>query len=141
MVQGMKRLPDWRARFADEMDRQRRMAFRWGRHDCALGLACGAVLALSGVDLRRDLGGYRTPAGALRLLRRLGHATLADAVAAHLPEIHPCRAGVGDIGIIAAEGEIGQALCVVDTSGLIVLTEAGHGRRPRADMIRTFKVG
>ena len=68
-------------------------------------------------------------------------AATAMAVAAMLPEIHPDAADLGDIGLIAAEGPLGQALCVVDASGLIVLTETGHGRRPRGDMLRAFKVG
>jgi hypothetical protein len=142
MVQELKRLPDWRARLSAEMDRQRRMGFAWGRHDCALGLACGAVEAITGENLRREFPGYRTAAGALRALQRRGYASLGAAVADHLPEWpHPVRARVGDIGLIAADGEIGEALCVVDVSGLVVLTEEGHGTRPRADMIRAFKVG
>lgn len=138
----MTRLPDWRARFAAEMDRQRRAAFSWGWQDCALGLACGAVQAITGVDLGADLRGrYTTPAGAWRVLKREGFDDLGDMVAAKLPEQHPAFARIGDIGLIAAEGPIGHALCVVDVSGLIVLTEQGHGRRPRSDLVRAYKVG
>lgn len=141
MVLDLRRLPDWRARFAAEMDRQRRQAFAWGRHDCAIGLACGAVQAITGTDLRQGWGGYRTAAGALRALRKRGFAGLSDAVADVLPEVHPVFARVGDVGVIPGEGEIGEALCVVDASGLIVLTEQGHGRRPREDMTKAFRVG
>lgn len=138
----LTRLPDWRARFAAEMDRQRRDLFAWGRHDCAIGLAAGAVEAVTGTDLRTGWRGrYQTPTGALRALAKSGHDTLADLVASLLPEVPPAFADVGDIGVIAADGPVGQALCVVDASGLIVMTEAGHGRRPREDMIRAFKVG
>ncbi|MCB5412244.1 DUF6950 family protein, partial [Pseudogemmobacter faecipullorum] len=113
-----QRLPNWRARFADEMDRQRREAFTWGRHDCALGLAAGAYEAITGKDVRSDWSRYRTAGGALRALRKAGYASLGDAVAAYLPEVHPSQAHVGDIGLIPADGEIGAALCVVDASGL-----------------------
>lgn len=141
-MQKLNRLPDWRARFAAEMDRQRRDPFAWGQADCAIGLAAGAVQALTGQDLGAEWRGrYKTPAGALRVLRKAGHASLADAVAASLPEIHPVYADIGDIGLIEADGPLGCALCVVDFSGLIVLTENGHGRRPRDDMKRAFKVG
>ncbi|MCB5412421.1 DUF6950 family protein, partial [Pseudogemmobacter faecipullorum] len=68
-----KRLPSWRARFADEMDRQRREAFTWGRHDCALGLAAGAYEAITGKDVRSDWSRYRTAGGALRALRKAGY--------------------------------------------------------------------
>lgn len=136
------RLPDWRARFAAEMDRQRRDPFAWGQADCALGLAAGAVKALTGVDPAGPWRGrYRTAGGARRAIHKAGFTTLADAVASLLPEIPPAFADVGDIGLVVAEGPLGQALCVVDTGGLIVLTEAGHGRRSREDMLRAFKVG
>lgn len=141
-MQDLTRLPDWRARFAAEMDRQRREAFAWGTQDCALGLACGAVEALTGKDLRIGWRGkYKTPAGAVKALLAKGHANLADAIAATLPETPPAFARVGDIGLIEVDGALGQALCVVDASGLIVLTEAGHGRVARDLMIRAFRVG
>ncbi|WP_288951441.1 hypothetical protein [uncultured Paracoccus sp.] len=142
MTSSLTRLPDWRARFAAEMDRQRRDPFAWGSQDCALGLAAGAVEAITGQDVAaRWRGRYRSPSGARRALHKAGFNTLADLVASLLPEIAPAFANVGDIGVIAADGPLGQALCVVEASGLIVLTEAGHGRRPREDMIRAFKVG
>lgn len=137
----LTRLPDWRSRFAAEMDHQRRTAFAWGQHDCALGLACGVVEAITGADLRQGWGNYRTAAGALRALRKRGFESLTAAVADVLPEVHPVYAQIGDIGVIPGDGEIGEALCVVDASGLIVVTEDGHGRRPREDMVRAFKVG
>ncbi|AZV00293.1 DUF6950 family protein [Paracoccus kondratievae] len=142
MTPSLTRLPDWRARFAAEMDRQRRDPFAWGSQDCALGLAAGAVEAITGQDVAaRWRGRYRSPSGARRALHKAGFTSLADLVASLLPEIAPAFANVGDIGLIEADGPLRQALCVVDASGLIVLTEAGHGRRPRHDMIRAFKVG
>lgn len=142
MTQPLTRLPDWRARFAAEMDRQRRDPFAWGAQDCALGLAAGAVQAITGQDVAAPWRGrYISPAGARRALHKAGFTALSDLVASLLPEIPPAFADVGDIGVIEADGPLKQALCVVDASGLIVLTEAGHGRRSREDMIRAFKVG
>nr|WP_319250509.1 hypothetical protein [uncultured Celeribacter sp.] len=143
MVQELTRRADWRARLAAEMDRQRRTPFAWGPHDCALGLAAGAVEAITGADLRAGMSGrYQTARGALRVLRAEGFETLGDAVAALLPEHdNLLMARVGDIAVIAAEGPVREALAVVDVSALIVLTEQGHGRRPRAEMLRAFRVG
>jgi len=142
VVQRLTRLPTWRARFAAEMDRQRRKAFAWGRQDCALGLVTGAIEAITGVDLARGYRGkYRGQAAALRILRNAGCATPGDFAATLLPEIPPALARVGDIGVIEAPGPLGQAFCIVDASSLIVMTDHGHGRRPRADMIRAFRVG
>lgn len=138
----LTRRDDWRGRFAAEMDRQRRTVFAWGRQDCAIGLVCGAVQAITGMDLARGYRGkYRSPKAALKLMRDSGAETLSDFAALFLPEIHPSRARVGDLGILPADGPIGEAFCIVDASGVIVMTEQGHGRRPRADMIRAFKVG
>ena len=141
MPEPTKRLPNWRSRLSAEMDRQRREPFAWGSHDCALGLASAAIEAVTGEDLRARWGGYSTAAGALKVLRRAGYDSLADAVAATLPEIHPSRASIGDIGLIEAEGEIGAALCVFDASGVVVMTEAGHGRVARSKAVRAFRVG
>ena len=141
MAQGLTRLPDWRLRFAAEMDRQRRAAFEWGAHDCASGLAFGAVEAITGVDMRADWGGYTTPMGVLKMLRKRGFEDMGEAMAATFPEIHPVTAHVGDLGLIPTDGEIGFGLCVFDAGSLIVLTETGHGRAPRSDAVRAFKVG
>lgn len=141
-MQTLTRLPDWRARFAAEMDRQRRDPFAWGSHDCALGLAAGAVRAITGDDAAAEWRGrYSSPSGARRALHKAGFTSLADLAASMLPEVPTAFADIGDIGIIAADGPLKQAICVVDASGLIVLTPEGHGRRPREDMIRAFKVG
>lgn len=142
-MQRITRLDDWRGRFAAEMDRQRRNAFKWGKHDCAIGLVCGAVEAITGTDLARGYRGkYKSPKAALKLLKQSGAQTLGDFAAQFLPEHeHPSRARLGDIGILPSDGPIGEAFCIVDVSGVIVMTEQGHGRRRRTDMIRAFKVG
>lgn len=142
MMQELRRLDDWRARLAAEMDRQRRDPFAWGQHDCAIGFAAGIVEALTGVDLSAGYRGrYDGPRSAMRVLREAGADRLSAFVGMRLPEVLPAFANVGDIGIVAAEGPLDEALCMVDASGLVVMTEQGHGRRPRADLIRAFKVG
>lgn len=142
MVQGLTRLPDWRARFAAEMDRQRGASFAWGRSDCVLGLAGGAVMALTGADLTLDWRGrYRSERGALRVLQAAGFANLGDALASHLPEIHPDDAYIGDLALVGAEGPLKAALGVFDTAGLIVMTHAGHGWLEPERAYRAFKIG
>lgn len=141
-MQGLTRLDDWRARLAAEMDRQRQTPFAWGKQDCAIGFAAGIVQALTGVDMARGYRSkYASPKGALRVLKDAGADSLSAFVTGLLPEVHPAFANVGDIGIVAADGPLSEALCMIDVSGLIVMTEHGHGRRPRADLIRAYKVG
>lgn len=138
----LHRLDDWRARLAAEMDRQRREPFRWGDHDCVLGFASGIVQALTGADLARGYRGkYRTPREALQVIAASGADSLGDFLAQFLPEILPPFAQLGDLGLIEGEGPVGQSTCMFDASGLVVMTEAGHGHRPRADAIRAFRVG
>lgn len=141
-MQELIRLDDWHARLAAEMDRQRRDPFSWGKHDCAIGFAAGIVEALTGVDLAKGYRGkYASPRGALKILSASGADSLSAFVGQRLPEVHPAFANVGDIGIVAADGLLDEALCMIDASGLVVMTEQGHGHRPRADLIRAFKVG
>ncbi|RRH71989.1 DUF6950 family protein [Falsigemmobacter faecalis] len=142
MVQRLTRRSDWRGRLSAELDRQRRAPFAWGRQDCALGLASGAVLALTGEDLAAAWRGqYRSERGALRALRAAGHESLGAALAARLPEISPDEADLGDIALVASEGAIGEALALFDSAGLIALTEHGQGRIPRERALRAFKIG
>lgn len=138
----MKRLDDWRGRLAAEMDRQRRDPFVWGDHDCAIGFACGIVFALTGEDLAAPYRGrYRTATGALRLLKDVGAESLGDFVAQHFEEIHPSQARVGDLGVVPSDGPISEAICMFDASGVVVMTEQGHGRLPRDAAFRAFRVG
>ncbi|MFD2175932.1 DUF6950 family protein [Rhodobacter lacus] len=140
MVQALKRRADWHARLHAEIEAHRREAFAWGRRDCALGLAAGAVEAITGADLRKGWRGtYRTAAGAMKALRKAGYASLGDAVAAVLPECHPCMAMDGDIALLD-EGEIG-ALGIFNGGTLIVLGLDGIGPRERAAAMRAFEVG
>ncbi|WP_273688470.1 DUF6950 family protein [Ketogulonicigenium vulgare] len=136
----LARLPDWRARLSHALDIQRDHPFEWGRHDCGLGLAAGAVEAITGADLRPAWANYKTPTGALRVLRKAGYESLGDAMAALLPEAHPAFAQIGDLALLDGEGQIG-ALGVIDISSVIVLDKTGHARVPRDQIKRAFKVG
>ncbi|TQS73291.1 hypothetical protein ERN12_05915 [Rhodobacteraceae bacterium] len=141
MTQRPNRYTDWRARLKAEIDRQTPLAHVWGRHDCVVGLAGGAVLALTGHDAVADLRGrYDSPEAAADLLAALGFGTLGDAVASRLTEIHPSRAMVGDIGVIAVEGPLSQALCLIDAGHVSVLTPSGRGVLPRRHILRAFEV-
>lgn len=139
----MKRFNDWRARFAAEINRQRRDPMAWGQHDCVIGLACGVIHALTGEDMAREYRNkYRSERSALKLLKSAGADTLGDFIAVHLSEYaHPSEARIGDVGIIDAEGLLGEAACVFDFSAVIVLTETGLGHLPHRRVLRAFQVG
>lgn len=138
----LKRRDDWKARFAAEIDSTRHNKFEWGGFDCFLGLICGSVKAITGKDIGHTVRGrYHSEREGIEMLKGDGFKSLSAFMASVLPEIHPSQADVGDVGVVVAPGDLGEALCVIDSSSVIVLTEEGHGRRPRSDVIRAYKVG
>lgn len=71
-----------------------------GVSDCAI-LFADAVLAMTGYDPISDGRDYASLQDALRNIRRAGHQTMADLVAARFHEIHPSEAQRGDLGLLA----------------------------------------
>lgn len=116
-----------------------RTPFQLGQHDCAT-FATGWVLAATGRDISEGLAGrYRTYAGGLRQVRKLGYADHVALIAAHLPE----RASIadampGDIAVV--EGEDGLALGICAGDHVQVLTERGFGVVDMAQALRVFEV-
>jgi hypothetical protein len=141
MIQ-LTRLPDWRRRFADEIDRLWRTPFDWDGHECVIGLAGNMALAITGVDCAAEYRGtYKTAAGALKVMRAAGYENVADMVGAMLPEIHPSLAHVGDIAAIPMDSPFGFALGVVNGERILVLMPDGIGTVDLLDATRAFKVG
>ncbi|MEI2806259.1 MAG: hypothetical protein V9G18_10040 [Albidovulum sp.] len=129
---------DWRSRLSGVIEEALQRPFEWGHHDCAL-FAADAVLAMTGADHATFWRGrYRTPLGAMRILGRGGYEDHVDYVAAHLAEVHPALAAVGDIAVIGSED--GPALGIVTGPGIAVPGPSGLGFAPRAAAIRAFHV-
>lgn len=115
-----------------------RRPFVWGKHDCAL-FAAGAVKAQTGRDPARGLRGrYRSAAGAMKHLRKLGHEDLGDLVAAQFQEIKPAFAQVGDIAVVDGDGM--AALGIVQGERIYVLRPDGLGLVPLTTARRAFRV-
>lgn len=139
----MHRLPNWRERLNDVMDKQRLMPFKWADNDCVLGFAFPIIEAIIGLDLALEYKGkYSTKKEAISFFKSLGYKNLGDAMLKHLPEIHPSRAQVGDIGLVKdPNSSFKMAFCMFDATGLIVKGEEGHNMLPREEAFRAFKVG
>ena len=109
--------------------------FRPGRHDCAL-FAAGWVKLASGQDPAR---GWRSTYRSLRqgkqLLAEAGFADHVAFAAAHLPEIPPAFAQVGDLAVLDD-----QAFGIVAGEMIYCLRPEGLGLVPRGQMRRAFKV-
>lgn len=109
--------------------------FRPGRNDCAL-FAAGWVKIATGQDFAR---GWRSTYRSLRrgqlLLEEAGFADHVDFAAAHLPEIAPAFAQVGDIAVLDD-----QAFGITAGEMIYCLKPQGLGLVPRSAMRRAFQV-
>ncbi|PLX36990.1 MAG: hypothetical protein C0605_07945 [Hyphomicrobiales bacterium] len=132
------RKPDWPSRMLDILDEHVERPFAWGVSDCGI-LFADAVVAQTGFDPLAGMRGYRTKAGALRVLRRAGFASVAELVAARFEEIPLAQAGRGDLGL----PEVADALTspAVITGALAVSKdENGPVTLSRSLIKRAFKV-
>ncbi len=139
----MKRCDHWRARFDAAIDEMRLRPFDWeSQHDCALGLACKVVQAVTNVDFGAAYRGrYTSKSGAYRVMRKEGFNDLGDLVASKLPEIHPSRCRIGDLALYRTDSVFGYAIGIVNGERVFVLREEGIGTMDLLRADRAFKVG
>ena len=132
----MKR-DDWKPRLRSYLAAQADAPFAYGSADCG-AFAGGAIEAMTGENPHAKVAGkYKTMAGALRALKRLGHEDHIAYAASVLNEIDPLYAQIGDVAVVqAAEG---HALGVVVGAHIEVRTPAGRGVVPLTDAVRAFR--
>lgn len=141
MVQGLKRLPNWRSRLAEFLDAGRAQPFQWGSNDC-VGFARGIVLAITGEDVLQGWQpNYKSESGARRALRDFGHADLQAALGHYLPQVGLLQADIGDLALVPAIGPIGIGIGMVDVSLITVMGLEGHGYVPRSSALAIYSVG
>lgn len=127
----------WQARLRAYLDAQAGEAFSLGGNDCG-SFAGGAVEAMTGTNPHTAVAGrYRTMAGALRALRKLGHEDHVAYAASVLDEIEPAYAAYGDIA--AVPGESGLALGVVTGTHIAVRAPEGLTIVPLTAAVRVFR--
>ena len=133
------RFPDWRPRLFGFIAATVRRPLVPGQHDCAL-FAAGAVEAMTGTDVAADWRGrYDSFNAGLKALRKAGFKDHVALVAAHLEEVPPAFAQVGDIGAILLPGEL-PALGIFTGGELAVLRETGLGFAPREMAVQAWRV-
>jgi hypothetical protein len=109
--------------------------FRPGRHDCAL-FAAGWVKQVTGQDLARGWRStYRSLKRGQQMLEEAGFADHVALAAAHLPEIAPAFAQIGDLAVLDD-----QAFGIVVGEMIYCLKPDGLGLVPRSAMRRAFQV-
>lgn len=127
----------WKANLRSYLAAQADAPFAFGSVDCG-AFAGGAVEAMTGDNPHAAVAGkYKTMAGALRALKRLGHEDHIAYAASLLDEIDPLYAQFGDIAVV--QGDDGPALGVVVGAHIEVRTPAGRGVVPLTDAVRAFR--
>lgn len=129
----------WERRLLEIVEHHRAQPFAWGVSDC-FTLPLDAVIALTGRDPAPGLHDYDSRASAARRLAEQGWQSVADAFAAHLPEVPVVFAQRGDVGVI--EDPKTKTLCgaVFLAAGVAGKTEDGVRVFPRDRVVRAFKV-
>ena len=134
----MTRLDDWKPRLRAYLAAQAETPFAYGEFDCG-AFSGGAVAAMTGENPHTKVAGrYKTMAGALRALKRLGHEDHVAYAASVLTEIDPLYANFGDIAAVLTDE--GPALGVVTGPHIEVRSPAGRGVLPLTDAVRAFRV-
>jgi hypothetical protein len=132
------RTEGWQGRLVAYLAQARRTVFQEGQHDCAL-FAAGAVAAMTGTDIAQGWRGrYRSTAGGMRVLRRMGFADHVALVAHHFDEIAVVQACPGDIAVV--DGPDGAALGIVQGEFIYVLRPTGFGLVGLMDARLAFRV-
>jgi len=109
--------------------------FRPGSHDCAL-FAAGWVKLATGQDFARGWRStYRSLKRGQQLLEEAGFADHVALAAAHLPEIAPAFAQIGDLAVLDD-----HAFGIVAGEMIYCLRPNGLGLVPRSAMRRAFQV-
>ena len=109
--------------------------FRPGGHDCAL-FAAGWVKLAKGQDLARGWRStYRSLKRGQQMLEEAGFTDHVALAAAHLPEIAPAFAQIGDLAVLET-----QAFGIVAGEMIYCLKPEGLGLIPRIAMRRAFQV-
>lgn len=100
--------------------------FEWGKYDCGKMLA--AHLKAMGHSVRvAPAGTYKTAIGAKGALRRMGFASLIDALDARFPRISPAAAIVGDVIAMPSEGPLDAIAIAVGNGRALAYHESVAG--------------
>ena len=126
----MERRENWEHFLSEFIFKRKDSSFKYGQNDCCLFVA-DAVEKITGVDIAEEFRGqYTTKAEAYKLLMNFSGGaveetfkTLSRQYGFH--EISPNYAGRGDIVLV--EGEMGDAVGIVDMTGEQVAIPARKG--------------
>lgn len=133
----LKREPGWEARLTQHVIEFMDRRFRWSHADC-LAWSCGAVEALTGVDLMVGLRGYRSEAEGIRFGRKLGYDGLEDLFRKNLEPAPIAMLVDGDIVALEVDGRISMG--VLAPPDVLAMMPTGLGTVPISYAVRGYRV-
>lgn len=142
----IERIEGWEAALFEAIEARSQYPFDFKKHDCCRAGA-DLVKAMTGHDLMRGLRGYRSAAGAMRVIKENGGDLLSlvkgRCEAAGWPQVAKSMARRGDIAFTAktVSDGINGAFGVFDGVGAIFPTDRGWARLPISDVETAFRVG
>lgn len=131
------RLDDWPDRLMAAIAAAGERPFQWGGNDC-LRFALGCASAITGRDELDGVPVYNDEKSARRALKRLGFASLSEALASRFAELPPALARRGDLGIVRLGDWDACAVCAGVTWAAVAMDGVTHVTRSRIS--RAFKV-
>ena len=129
------RIEGWEARLIEYIDQSNAKPFAWGSHDCIIWSGKWVAMVTGSDHIAEWIGRYKTESGALRVLKRLGYSSPADAVSGRLPSRPVLMARRGDL-VLHEQNSIG--ICTGIKS--YFLTEQGITAAPTGECIRAWTV-
>lgn len=128
----MRRIDNWPKALSAYFRSMEKVPFKFGENDCGL-FACGAVQAITGVDLAADLRGtYSDAEGEKQVL-------LEIAAKAGLQSIDVKKAQRGDVALHI--GKNGPSVMVVDGTHCIGPGENGFVIVPMSECSEAWRIG
>jgi hypothetical protein len=142
---GLCRRGDWQSRLSDYLVAVARRPFKYGDLDCGLFVA-GAIAAMTGVDVARDLRGYSSRREAFARIRGMcGRPTMA-AAADHLAaqfgirEVPVAMAQRGDAVQLARGSKAKLGLVAMHGFEVLIPYHDGILRVPRSLAVRAWRI-
>lgn len=129
------RLPKWRGLLSNYLIEVDGVAFRPGKHDCALFCA-GAVRAMTGFDAAKGWRGYRTLKEGGKRLQQAGYESWWDMIADR--ECDTSQLNIGDVALVEQDEELAGGICI--GSHIAVLAPSGRTSVRLGQSVRAFKI-
>ena len=131
------RVKGWETALKLVVERHLELPSKYGISDCYI-IPDDAVEAITGKRMYKNARGYKTPAGALKNLRKHGFLTVEDAFAAKFERIPVAQARRGDIGVVYRDGEVSGG--VFTGNGFFTRAAENAVFLPQLDVTHAFKV-